>query len=519
MTKSEALLGKKVTLIGFRRKYVVVGAPKEDVVQLVALEGGLRDSDLQVSPDEVEVSLSQNKAFVGSVARQLKNTYDSFKARFDREGIPYHQGYIPVKVGEAQEAPTPKYIRAEVGEEDARLLRYHPESQIRLMIDPSAFLDLVDPGFVKKTSHAFSQRSYDKVLQRLQDGEALDSVFLDVDVKTGDIIGHEGRHRCAAAIALGIPKVPAILYLREVAHRYVGYVRDASLHQKDPKVVEIINKLRGSDVEFVGEEDPEHKRHRELYGYDESVDRNPTSQDWVERFHAILSRVSELHQTQKDEKSQRSEIEGVFTALEPLFLETSRAEVALSKADEETQASKQWVSVNSELTNHLSQIVPEAEQILEELAQYMTRIQQNTTTTAKTVQQMIQQLAEHIKQHTEQFTARYRQSLDTMQTGFQRLGFYADAEQRMARESVAMPETLACLQRCSQMERTKIRSEIREATRFVTPSQHRVLYELTSQITKSATPRQIREIAEEAVSLIEESGVCVVKRVDNRTKK
>jgi len=519
MTKSEALLGKKVTLIGFRRKYVVVGAPEENVVQLVALEGGLRDSVLQVSPDEVEISLSQNKAFVGSVARQLKNTYDSFKARFDREGVPYHQGYIPVKIGEAQQ-PSPKYIRAQVGAEDARLLGYHPESQIRLMVDPKAFLELVDPGFVNRASHAFSQQSYDKVLKRIQDGEPLDSVFLDVDVKTGDVIGHEGRHRCAAAIALGVTKVPAILYLREVAHRYVGYVRDASLHQNAPAVVALINKLHGSDVEFVGEEDPEHKRHREMFGYDEGVDRNPKSQDLVERFHAVLSRISELHQAQKDEKSQRSEIEGVFAALEPLLLETSRAEVALSKADEATQASKQWIAVNSELTDHLAQIVPEVEQILEEIAQYMTRVQQNTSTSARTVQQMLQQLAAHIKQHTQQIVTRYQKSLDSMQTGFLRLGFYADAEQRMTQECVAMPETIACLQRSSQPEHSRIRTEIREATRFVSPSQHRrVLYGLTRQITKESTPRQIREIAEEVISLIEDCGVRVVKRVDNSTKK
>ena len=109
------------------------------------------------------------------------------------------------------------------------LVAYKRSSQERVWMDPSDFLHAV--GF---SSVIFEegdvQTNYirNRMDEQNSDELPIDPLFLDIDDETGEVVGHEGRHRSAAAIQLGIDRVPVILYHQEdgravpVRHRWAS---------------------------------------------------------------------------------------------------------------------------------------------------------------------------------------------------------------------------------------------------------------------------------------------------------
>ena len=97
------------------------------------------------------------------------------------------------------------YIEAQAG----YLYTYKPESIKKVYTWPSVFLGLAAgrPGFADVI-----QDLKDKMLSRTP----LDPLFFDVDIDTGKVLSHEGRHRAKAAQELGIEKVPVILYFKKL---------------------------------------------------------------------------------------------------------------------------------------------------------------------------------------------------------------------------------------------------------------------------------------------------------------
>jgi hypothetical protein len=70
--------GDVVTFSGFRRRYVVVTVKENGNVDLVALEGGLRDSEFRDhAPGDLERSMNPSRKFVGNFARNLRNRFDA----------------------------------------------------------------------------------------------------------------------------------------------------------------------------------------------------------------------------------------------------------------------------------------------------------------------------------------------------------------------------------------------------------------------------------------------------------
>jgi hypothetical protein len=49
----------------------------------------------------------------------------------------------------------------------------------------------------------------------IKSGKEIEIPYMDVDIKTGRILNHEGRHRALAAFQLGIKQIPVILYFKE----------------------------------------------------------------------------------------------------------------------------------------------------------------------------------------------------------------------------------------------------------------------------------------------------------------
>ena len=97
------------------------------------------------------------------------------------------------------------YIEASAG----YLYTYKPKSIRKVYMYPSVFLGLAAgrPGF-----QDVIEDLKDKILSRTP----LDPLFFDVDIDTGKVLAHEGRHRAKTAQELGIEKVPVILYFKKL---------------------------------------------------------------------------------------------------------------------------------------------------------------------------------------------------------------------------------------------------------------------------------------------------------------
>ena len=104
--------------------------------------------------------------------------------------------------------PTPKYQLAKTMlEQNAKVMNYKPESEKLVWITPIQYL-LLTP------STRYDENSVKSLMQKMINNEKHDALWLDVDVETRQVIGHEGRHRAKVAEALGMEKVPVILYAR-----------------------------------------------------------------------------------------------------------------------------------------------------------------------------------------------------------------------------------------------------------------------------------------------------------------
>lgn len=103
-----------------------------------------------------------------------------------------------------------KYIIAKGEDEDANVLRWHPESQILVEMRPEQFLNLV-PVLDKR----IKEQSLNNIINRLQAGLPIDIPYLDLDINTCEIQGHEGRHRAYASYLVGLEKIPVAVYLRD----------------------------------------------------------------------------------------------------------------------------------------------------------------------------------------------------------------------------------------------------------------------------------------------------------------
>jgi hypothetical protein len=119
------------------------------------------------------------------------------------------------------------YRMAQRGEEDASQLDYYPEAQKLVHMHPDTFLkhahgDAPENEWIR---NGISRSKVDRMKEHIQAGKPLDAPFLDVDVRTGEVGTHEGRHRSIASRELGIERVPVILY-----HRNGSKFANASEH-------------------------------------------------------------------------------------------------------------------------------------------------------------------------------------------------------------------------------------------------------------------------------------------------
>jgi len=82
-------------------------------------------------------------------------------------------------------------------------------SQEYKVMSPKKFLKLVPPEPFKNKEHQ------EKIVYSIKEGKPLEPAFLDVDIDSCKVLGHEGRNRAIASEKSGVKKYPVIIYKKE----------------------------------------------------------------------------------------------------------------------------------------------------------------------------------------------------------------------------------------------------------------------------------------------------------------
>lgn len=101
-----------------------------------------------------------------------------------------------------------------------------------LMMHPLDFLKLTTPG--STSQWIAEEKPYTKTLDEYngfaEEGTSILPPWLDVDLKNGQVVGHEGRHRAMAVINAGGTKFPVFVVLKEKPegsnYHYAIYYRE-----------------------------------------------------------------------------------------------------------------------------------------------------------------------------------------------------------------------------------------------------------------------------------------------------
>jgi len=109
-------------------------------------------------------------------------------------------------------------------EESARLYGYNPHSQVKMVMTPAEYRRLAEQIWVRQgasPTHAWKrkQEELDEARERglaarFAAGEVVDAAFLDIDPETMEPLAQEGAHRTVLAGAMGMHKIPVIVYAR-----------------------------------------------------------------------------------------------------------------------------------------------------------------------------------------------------------------------------------------------------------------------------------------------------------------
>jgi hypothetical protein len=107
-----------------------------------------------------------------------------------------------------------KWVVPRGDEQGARLDEFHPESQIRLVMTPSNYLELCHRLWKGQEREVAYDDRMGEIRTRLLEELPLDCAYLDVNIETWQVMAQEGRHRAIVAAELGILEMPVILFGR-----------------------------------------------------------------------------------------------------------------------------------------------------------------------------------------------------------------------------------------------------------------------------------------------------------------
>lgn len=112
------------------------------------------------------------------------------------------------------------------------LTYFKPKSQFEISMQPSDFLNAVGPW----SRESISEEGVKELMGRMEGDLEIDPLFLDVDLKLGKVVAHEGRHRAIAAERLGIETLPVLVYL---------YTKGEGYQEATPKSIERAKQILG----------------------------------------------------------------------------------------------------------------------------------------------------------------------------------------------------------------------------------------------------------------------------------
>jgi hypothetical protein len=115
---------------------------------------------------------------------------------------------------------------------------------------PEEYLELALPRsdeYEKFDERAYDQESIENLRYRMQNELEIDPPSFTVDVESGAIIGHSGRHRAFTAYQIGLEQIPVIIYYKyagQYIQSYGGTVQVPENVEYKPEVVGLSYKRR-----------------------------------------------------------------------------------------------------------------------------------------------------------------------------------------------------------------------------------------------------------------------------------
>jgi hypothetical protein len=107
------------------------------------------------------------------------------------------------------------------------MMTMNPYDFIRLTINQGD----VDQWIKEEAEYTKTVEEYNEFARK---GDSIHPPWLEIDMETGKVVGHEGRHRSAALIKEGVKQIPVAVMLRK-GSRESGYWAEYYVSGEDPK--------------------------------------------------------------------------------------------------------------------------------------------------------------------------------------------------------------------------------------------------------------------------------------------
>lgn len=115
------------------------------------------------------------------------------------------------------------FVPARGADAQSDVFAHRPKSQVFVMMDPKEYLRLTTPP-----DQPYEELGKEEVVAaleaRMEADLPIDPAYLRVDLRKNRVVGQEGRHRAWAAIRLGLPAIPVVVFVHD-GLKYVDLTR------------------------------------------------------------------------------------------------------------------------------------------------------------------------------------------------------------------------------------------------------------------------------------------------------
>lgn len=196
----------------------------------------------RLGTDEMERQAKKYKyddiPFEREARRRADKKLMHFRLDTDRDKVPDWRDcrpFNPHLQDSPDFVPAPADIPSKYSE-STQIIHMSPKQYLELALAKSDELDRFD-------ERAYDQESLENLRYRMEQELEIDPVSFTVDVESGAIIGHSGRHRAFTAYQLGIETIPVIIYFKYAGIPVQGM--KGVIEKPDAEEMELKSELEG----------------------------------------------------------------------------------------------------------------------------------------------------------------------------------------------------------------------------------------------------------------------------------